>query len=217
MHAEIVSVEKIRDSILESVGNEEVRKQNAPAGSGDQGETYKAKQGACSIRIEFGFEAMAKAYIELTFTGKDQRYCGIQSNAAMKEVLRRLTPSGIAYMCRRVKSQRMIIDGVLQDNSIGEWFKSMEELGIAETDRKLMAKEFAGRMADTHYVPNEFFHSKTEVWVVGDTVRFFDWDNGVFIEIVGKDTAALIKDLYTMSKTFGKKVDQNTMLAATWS
>ena len=210
-----VGLEKIKEDLVGHIGTQAYipnKKEENNKEVSKKAEAYVARWEGFSIRIDYDMQVLSEEYASMATLSKNERYYCIQPNAAAKEVLKRLTPAGIANACKRIKDRHIIIDAILQNNSIDKWLKDVKELGIPDDDRNLIIKEFSGRMADTHYVPNEFLNSKAEMWINSDRMRFFDWADGVLIEITSKEIVTIIKDLYKMAKIFGKKVDQNAML-----
>ncbi len=155
---------------------------------------------------------MRKKYEDIAKIQKGTRVYAIQPNQAVYEVLKNIPIPYLTRACEDIKERKIIIDAILQNHSVNQWLADAQKLGIPREDMKMLIQAFSGRMADTHYVSTEYFKYQAEIWMYDNTLVFFNWKDGIALEIQNEEIVGLIKDTYLLAKNMGKKVDQNEML-----
>lgn len=153
-------------------------------------------------------EMLMRLYENLGTT-PNTRVWAIQPNHAAASVLETFPFSRLVRLNERIKEQNVIIEAILQEDFIPFYTNLVKERGLSI---EKIFKAFGGRMADTTYVSKQFINFDSEITILPRAAYIFHWSKCIAIEIRNEATIGLLRDLFTLAKSVGYKVDQNEMV-----
>ncbi len=178
----------------------------------ERNDKTEVRVGSLACEILTGRENIVKTYSSISQLSPFERVYAIQPNKSAVNVFKKMKLEKIAKVCQEIKDNKVIVDAILQDNSLGQWLKDLKMNKIDPKEVIKTLDAFGGRMADTTYVPREYFDFDSEFWMYRDTLVIFNWKEEVVIKIRNSDIIGIFKHLYLLAKYAGRKADQNAMI-----
>jgi hypothetical protein len=157
--------------------------------------------------IHQGLKGMYRVWQELQKLTPHTRVQAIQPTSAMRYALKNLDwTEKIAPLQENIIRKQLIIDGVLPDDC---YTFMMEQYKYDKNLQKKMLESFLGRAADITFVSKDYFRDAESELIILPTVAYLsDWKNEVSIEIRNPAMLHFLKELYSLAKGYGRKINQ---------
>lgn len=133
----------------------------------------------------------------------------IQPNQSIKSILKVFSQNELIKINTRIKKNSIILETILQENVIPFY---IELLKIKKWPASKVFAAFRERMADTTYIPKEFFNFDAEIIIMPRVAYLIHWGNFTAVEIRNQEMIGLLRDLFTFTKHFGRKINQNELI-----
>lgn len=152
-----------------------------------------------------GLKDVMKAQEDFLRIHCDERIYAIQPNKSWAALHTKAGDEHVMKTNKIIKENRLILEGILEDDAY-ELFKRANQ---HKSDFAQLAESFSGRMADYIFAPKGYLTDQIEMWIIKDNVLFIDWIEEVGIKISDKHITNFLKDMFTLVKVSGKKIDHN--------
>jgi predicted transcriptional regulator len=154
--------------------------------------------------IHVGPKEIIPAYKRIAAENKNERIRAIQHHRSWLELIKRITPKQLIEFNEAIKTNHIILDGMLNESAYKAYEKEIEE----DPEQHLEAvKSLEGRMADYTVFPDSVFNHDAEIWIFRSTALIINWKEGVAIEITNANMAGFLRDMFEYVKAGGRKLD----------
>ncbi len=137
---------------------------------------------------------------------RNGRFTGVQPTISALAAMEKMGLQETIKINELIKQRGIIVQGVLEENFVGrlsgvygrEWFKS-----------------FAGRLAHTSVVPEEYLRYLSDLYIIGNHAMLANWQDEIGVVIGNKDVVALLNSLFKFMHDSGRRMDIPTKLFKT--
>lgn len=143
---------------------------------------------------------------------KNQRILSIQSTESMKEAVIKFNSGEFIPINNAIKDNNIIIESVVNKNGLSTYMDLYKDNKVMQ---EKILKSFEGRMADMTFVSNEYLHTKTDLVITHNKAYLMQWKKDVCIEIQEREIIDFLKQLFTLVKGYGEKIDFHTYMKST--
>ncbi len=144
---------------------------------------------------------------------KHERLYIIQPNQSTEMVLRKYPFNELVEINNFIKDNKIIVEAVLHENAFDHFFETLKKEQKTGREIQAMFQSFADRVADTTYISKELLDFKAEIYIMGPVALILNWEEEVAVEIKNPDMVGMLKGFFEFIKHYGRKVDQNPMIA----
>lgn len=156
-----------------------------------------------TVTIHRGADAIRDLLHPILKEHKEQRLYGIQGDVVVTGWNKVFGIEGTNELNRFIKKNRIIVEGIVPDG----WFERQTKLL-----GKKWAKDFEGRMAITHTIPQEYFEHGGQIWVFKNSLYLIAINEEIVIEVRNSEIQKLILSMFTFIQDNAQKIDVNEKL-----
>lgn len=163
------------------------------------------KKNNSGFTLIYGKKAMFNVWENLAKKGV-KRFSVIQPSRSLLHTISRFTPEEFITVNDAIKKNSIIVDAIIREDNLPTYMNFHKNNPAAQ---KNILKSFLGRMADTTLVRDDYLNNNADLILTSKSAFLMNWENEIGIEIDNPDMIDLLRELFTLAKGYGKKIDFN--------
>lgn len=154
------------------------------------------------FKIIRGKSEMLKVWQKST-EKETRRVYVIQSTQSLVTTVKKFKAGEFIPINDAIKKNGVIMSAILRNDNLPTY------LDMHKNDPRLqedILRSFLGRTSDVTLVQNEFLNMNSELVILNKSAFLMNWEDEVAIEIENADMIKLLKELFELTKGYGKKI-----------
>ena len=156
-----------------------------------------------------GAEHLSSLYRKIIEENARGRFYFIEPNKVSAASHGKIAYEDLIAINDAVRKKNIIADGVLEEN----WISYNTQLWAKQgKNPREFLRAFGERMYNVSLIPTGLIDIPTEMYIFKNVALLINWKDEVAIEIRNETMVSFLKNLITLIKTMGRKVDINEMI-----
>lgn len=154
--------------------------------------------------IIHGMEKLVEVWNVIVDKYPKQRICAFQPTKSLLTLVKKHKEGYFIPVNEKIKRNGVIFETVTREDGIPAYLDLYK--GNPEVQREIL-KSLIGRSTDSVFVKNDYLNTNSDLVITPRSAYLLNWESEIGIEINNKDMIDLLKELFTLARGYGRKVD----------